>query len=74
MEKSREWRERPIRRWYLILFLDGVFLKIRRDTVASEVVYLALGIDGEGYREVLGFWTSGSDAESAFRGRKSSPL
>jgi len=29
-----------------------------------------LGIDGEGYREVLGFWTSGSDAESALSWRE----
>lgn len=64
-EKIEEWQKRPIKRWYPSLFLDGVVLKVRRDTVGSEVVYLALGIDEEGYREVLGFWILGSEGESA---------
>lgn len=64
-ERVREWRERPIGEWYPILFLDGVVLKVRRDTVSNEVVYLALGIDEEGHQEVLGFWVFGSDGESA---------
>ncbi len=64
-EKIEEWRQRPLTEWYPILFVDGVVLKARRDTVDHEVVYLALGIDEEGYREVLGFWLWGSEGESA---------
>ena len=74
VEKMREWQKRPIRRWYPILFLDEVFLKAQRDTVASEVVTLSWvsmvkGIGrywGSGPREVL--------PRAPCHGRKSSSL
>jgi putative transposase len=36
-----------------------------RDSVAGEVVYVALGIGEDGYKEVLGFWIVGAEGESA---------
>lgn len=64
-EKVEAFRNRKIALWYPIVFLDGVVLKIRRDSVAGEVVYIALGIGEDGYKEVLGFWIIGAEGESA---------
>jgi len=64
-EKIKEFNERKIEKWYPFVYLDGSVLKIRRDVVEGEVVYIALGIDEEGYKEVIGFWIPGSDGESA---------
>ncbi len=64
-EKVEDFRHRKIALWYPIVFLDGVVLKIRRDSVAGEVVYVALGIGEDGYKEVLGLWIVGAEGESA---------
>ncbi len=64
-EKVEAFRNRKIDLWYPIIFLDGVVIKIRRDSVAGEVVYIALGIGEDGYKEVLGFWIVGAEGESA---------
>ena len=45
--------------------LDGMWLSVRRDTVEKEVVLFVLGIDEEGYREILDFEVNPSEgAES----------
>ncbi len=64
-EKVEAFRNRRITLWYPVIFLDGVVLKIRRDSVAGEVVYIALGIGEDGHKEVLGFWIIGAEGESA---------
>lgn len=64
-EKAEAFRNRRIALRYPIVFLDGVVLKIRRDSVAGEVVYIALGIGEDGYKEVLGFWLMGAEVGSA---------
>lgn len=35
--------------------IDGMYLSVRRDTVEKEVVLFVLGIDKEGYREIIDF-------------------
>jgi transposase-like protein len=55
-DKIEEFKKRRIDKWYPIIYVDGTYLKIRRDIVEEEVVYVVLGISEEGYKEVLGFW------------------
>lgn len=64
-EKVETFRNRPLKTWYPIIFLDGVILKIRRGSVEGEVVYVAMGISEEGHKEILGFWLMGAEGESA---------
>ena len=64
-EKIEGFRKREIKKWYPIVFVDGVVIKIRRVSVEGEVVYIAMGIDEEGHKEVLGFWIMGGEGESA---------
>tara|TARA_R110000744_G_scaffold132963_1_gene241243 strand:+ start:77 stop:1123 length:1047 start_codon:yes stop_codon:yes gene_type:complete len=52
-----DWQNRPLASIYPIIYLDGIHLKIRRDgKVENIAVYVVLGIDLNGYRDVLGHW------------------
>ena len=59
-----EWRERPLKSIYSVVFLDAIFFKARVEgRVEQRCVYNLLGIDLEGKKEVLGFYTA--DTEGA---------
>lgn len=56
IEEINKWRQRKLNKRYSVLFIDAMSVKLRRDTVANDSVYFILGIDEEGYREVLDFY------------------
>ena len=59
------WQNRPLAAVYPIVYLDAIHLKLRRDgKVLTTAVYIVLGIDLEGQRDVLGHWV-GDGAEGA---------
>lgn len=59
IEKVREWQERPLDDVYPIVYLDCIVLKIRQDKrVIKKSIYLALGINLNGNKELLGMWIS----------------
>lgn len=50
-----DWQNRPLESIYPILYLDGVYVKLRQDgKVENCAVYVVMGIDLEGHRDVLG--------------------
>jgi len=54
-----EWQSRPLDPIYPIVYLDCIVLKIRQDKrVINKSVYLALGVNLEGNKELLGMWLS----------------
>ena len=54
-DQVNEWLERGLEKYYPILFVDCVHIKIhRKRSVASEAFYVALAVTEEGTREVLG--------------------
>lgn len=56
------WRARRLERLYPIVYLDGLVVKIRNEgSVQNRTVYLAIGVNLEGKKEVLGLWMSGSE-------------
>jgi putative transposase len=64
MEDVQAWQSRPLERFYPIVYLDAIHLKMRQDRhVQSRAVYVALAINLEGHKELLGFWVG--DAEGA---------
>ncbi|BAI79792.1 transposase, IS654 family [Deferribacter desulfuricans SSM1] len=65
LEEIEKYHNRRFDRWYPVLFIDGTYLKLRRDTVSSEVVYTVMGIDEEGHKEILSFYLFGGSGESA---------
>lgn len=59
MEEVRAWQNRPLDELYPVLFLDCLHIKIRRDgRVTTHAVYLVIGINVHGLKEVLGMWIS----------------
>ncbi len=59
------WQNRPLAAIYPIVYLDAIHLKLRRDgKVLNTAVYVVLGVDLEGQRDVLGHWV-GDGAEGA---------
>jgi len=59
IEQVIEWQSRELDAVYPIVYLDCIVLKIRQDKrVINKAVYLALGVNMEGHKELLGMWLS----------------
>lgn len=51
------WQNRPLESVYPILYLDGIVVKVHQDKrVIKKTVYVALGVNAEGHKELLGLW------------------
>jgi transposase-like protein len=61
------WQNRPLSTIYPIIYLDAMYVKLRREGKVEKIaVYCVLGVDLDGYRDVLGHWL-GNGAEGAGR-------
>ena len=57
IEEVAAWQARPLEASYAIVFFDALRVKIRDEgLVRNKAVYLAIGMDGRGYKHVLGLW------------------
>lgn len=62
LDEVKEWQNRPLDPVYPVLYLDALFLKIKdQGGVRNKAVYLALGINMRGEKELLGLWLSQSE-------------
>jgi len=62
MAETLAWQNRPLEPMYPVVFFDALRVKIRGDGVVSnKAVYLALGIQADGQRDVLGLWIEQSE-------------
>jgi transposase-like protein len=67
MEEVKAWQRRPLDSIYAVVFLDAIIIKVRdHHVVQNKPAYLAIGIDTDGDKHVLGIWvpktTEGSPA------------
>lgn len=59
LEQVTAWQSRPLDSVYPIVYLDCIVLKIREGMrVINKAIYLALGVNMEGHKELLGLWMS----------------
>jgi len=59
LDRVHEWQSRPLDEVYPVVYLDCLVVKIRQDKrVINKAIYLALGINIEGHKELLGLWLS----------------
>ena len=67
-EEQREWRERPLReKAYPYLYLDATYLKVRWGASVTGMALLAcVGVDEEGFREVLAVEVAGTEKGAAY--------
>jgi len=57
LEEVKEWQSRPLDPCYPIVFFDALRVKIRDEgLVRNKAVYVALALDAEGHKHVLGLW------------------
>jgi putative transposase len=65
LEELQEWQSRPLDAVYPVIFIDALMIKVRDGVVTNRPVYLAIGIDCEGAKQVLGLWVGPTTGESA---------
>jgi putative transposase len=62
LEEVKSWQNRPLENLYPVIFLDALMVKMRHEgRVENRGVYVAMGIDLEGRKDVLGLWTSANE-------------
>ena len=66
MAETIAWQNRPLETMYPVVFFDALRVKIRDDGgVSNKAVYLALGIQADGQRDVLGLWVEQTEGPSS---------
>jgi len=65
-EDIEKWQKRPLAERYSVIYLDGTYIKLRRDDVDSEVVYIILGVTEDGKKEILGFEIGGKESATGW--------
>jgi putative transposase len=65
VEDMIAWQNRPLDALYPVLLIDAIVIKVRDAQVANRPVYVAIGVNLEGEREVLGLWLGPSGGEGA---------
>jgi putative transposase len=64
-ELVESWQSRPLASLYVIIYLDAIHIKMRKEgKVENTAIYVVLGVDVEGHKDVLGHWV-GDGSESA---------
>jgi hypothetical protein len=63
LDELVEWQSRPLDPVWPVLFLDAIYVKIRDGKVSNRPIYVAMGINAAGERDVLGMWV-GTGGES----------
>ena len=66
LDEVKQWQQRPLEPIYPVVYLDGLVVKNREEGIAhNKCVYLALGINTEGRKELLGLWIAKNHSSTA---------
>jgi len=69
MDEVREWQNRPLDKTYMIVYLDALRVNGREDGKScKKSVYIALGVNIEGKKEVLGIWIAENEGAKFWMG------
>jgi len=69
LDEVREWQNRPLDKSYPIVYLDALRIKGRQDGKSTmKSVYVALGVNFEGRKEVLGLWVAENEGAKFWMG------
>ena len=65
----REWQNRPLESVYAMVMLDAIHYKVREEgTVVRKAVYIGIGTDLEGRKDVLGLWVGAAESAKYWMG------
>ena len=64
LNQVEEWQNRPLKKFYTFLFVDCMYVTLRREyETKSCAVYVILGYDVNGIKDILGLWISESEGK-----------
>ena len=59
----KEWQQRPLESIYAVVFLDAIHYRVRSEgQIVKKAVYIAIGIDLDGKKDVLGMWVGENES------------
>ena len=65
----KEWQERPLDDTYPFVFIDAVHFSVREDNhIVKKAAYIVLGVNSEGFKEVLGIWIGENESAKYWLG------
>lgn len=60
---AKEWQQRPLESIYAVVFLDAIHYHVRSEgQIVKKAVYIAIGVDLEGHKDVLGMWVGENES------------
>jgi transposase-like protein len=69
MDEVRAWQNRPLESVYPIVYFDCLVVKVRHDKrIINKAIYVALGIDLSGKKDILGLWISENEGAKFWLG------
>ncbi|KGI59378.1 transposase, partial [Prevotella sp. S7 MS 2] len=69
IDELTEWQNRPLDAIYPIVYLDCIVLKVRENQrIVNKSIYIALGVNLEGHKELLGLWIAQSEGSRFWLG------
>lgn len=64
VEQLEQWQTRPLKKLYTFLFVDCLYVTVRRDYEAKKyAVHVILGYDIDGKKDILGFWLNETESK-----------
>jgi putative transposase len=62
LDEVKTWQSRPLENMYPVLYLDALMVKMRHEgRVENRAVFVAIGVDEEGQKDVLGLWSAANE-------------
>lgn len=59
------WQNRPLESTYLVVWMDGIVFKVRENSkVVEKTIYIAIGLNVDGKKDVLGIWLGKTESAS----------
>lgn len=69
ISEIKEWQERPLDSVYPIIFIDAVHFSVREENrVVKKAAYIVLGINKDGYKEIIGIWIGENESSKFWLG------
>lgn len=66
---AKEWQQRPLESVYAVVFLDAIHYHVRSEgQIIKKAVYIAIGVDMDGSKDVLGMWVGENESAKFWAG------
>lgn len=64
-EETEKWKKRPLKPLYVFTYADCLYVPIKDDLTSNKkAIYVIIGVDSEGYKDILGMWIDKSESSS----------